>query len=87
MWFARWASDREIAGFTPVLGVYAIVPLEMVLYADFPGSVVLASSSKLKSDTYNKADKDNTGISESALGNACCSMFNVWRCAMSQEDK
>ena len=40
MWFAREASDRKVAGFMPVLGVYDVVPMGKVLYANFPGSLV-----------------------------------------------
>ena len=35
------SCDREVAGFTPVLGAYAVVPLGKVLYANSPGSVVI----------------------------------------------
>ena len=35
-----YASDREVAGFKPVLGVYAVVSFGKILYANFPGSVV-----------------------------------------------
>ena len=34
------AVDQDVAGVTPVLGVYTVVPLEKLLHANFPGSVV-----------------------------------------------
>ena len=75
MWLARYAGDREVAGFTPGLGVTLLQPWERYLALIFPALWLLARSSKLKSDTYNKADKGNTGISESSSGQ--CMFPNV----------
>ena len=88
MWSARYASDGEVAGFTPVLGVNTVVPLGKVLYAKFPGSVVTGELFYIEvRHVQQSGQKVVPGSPKVALGNACCSILNVWRCTMSQEDK
>ena len=68
MWLACQASDQEIAGFTPIsrIGFCAIVHLERHLTTIFQALLLLASSSALKSDTQNQANKGNVEIFKSS---------------------
>ena len=68
-WLARKASDGEVARITPLQTVtLLIVLLGKLLYADFEAWRLLASSFKLKSDSYNKVDKGNAVIFKSRDG-------------------
>ena len=64
------ASDRDVDSFTLVLGVYAVVSLGKVLYANFPGSVVTGEQlCQIEVRLVKQSGHlGNAGISESSSG-------------------
>ena len=68
----------EFAGFTPILGVCAVVLVKKVLNASFPGTVVAGELFQIEVKTRAiKRTNVKQGSLKVALDNPCCPMFNV----------